>query len=211
MNQRNPHQWIFDWDERYETNFTPWEDTGPSPVMIDLFKHYVSKNHKILELGCGLGIAANWMACNGYTVLATDISSAAIEKNKKQYQDQKGLSFDVLDILSPEKLSDQKFDVVFDRGCLHSFKTDEARKLYAQSVAALLKRDGIWIAIEGNADNGETKEDIQKRMLPRLTATQISQAVEPLFKIKLMKPCPYGFTKDLTDFLGWACVFEKRS
>ena len=56
-----------------------WSSDIPAPIVSDVIqKHYISKNVSILEIGCGEGRDAFPLLENGYDVLATDISSEAI-------------------------------------------------------------------------------------------------------------------------------------
>lgn len=53
------------WNERYKASDTPWENAEHHPEIEHLFLHYVPKDGKVLEIGCGLGTMQN-----GYRVLA---------------------------------------------------------------------------------------------------------------------------------------------
>lgn len=56
-----------------------------SEMALDILEMYSSKNGKpkILEIGCGEGSNAVFLAKNGYEVSALDLSKTAVEKTKK--------------------------------------------------------------------------------------------------------------------------------
>ena len=56
-----------------------WSSDTPTPIVSDVIqKHSISKNASILEIGCGEGRDAFRLLDEGYNVMASDISSEAI-------------------------------------------------------------------------------------------------------------------------------------
>ena len=77
----------------------------------------IKKSLNILELNCGTGEDALWLASKGHKVVATDISENMIRvaKNKaKSSTFGKNISFSILDISSPDTFpTETKFDIIF--------------------------------------------------------------------------------------------------
>src|SRR6266508_5473887 len=67
-----------DWNERFARGDVPWEDAAAPPVVVRLFGEHVPPGAAVLEVGCGLGTNALWLAGQGYRVAACDISDGAI-------------------------------------------------------------------------------------------------------------------------------------
>ncbi len=101
----------------------------------------LSPNSKILELGCGVGSDSNFFASKGYSVLATDFSDVAIEKNINYYKE-KNLVFEVVDIEKPMPFKNGSFDVIYARLSLHYFNDETTRKIFKE-LARVLKPDGL--------------------------------------------------------------------
>lgn len=68
------NQWTADWNNRFLSGDTPWEDLSHSDVLSELLSRYTEGGESILEVGCGLGTNAIWMAKRGYIVTALDIA-----------------------------------------------------------------------------------------------------------------------------------------
>lgn len=101
----------------------------------------IKPNSKILDLGCGLGTDAALFAQAGHTVVATDFSEVAIEKNTQQYKDVDNLKFELLDLSVPFKYEDNTFDVVYARLSLHYF-TDVVTRQIFNEIHRVLKPGG---------------------------------------------------------------------
>ena len=130
------------WDERYEAGETPWDTGEPDEHLVEFLLSNPVKGGRALDVGCGTGTNALWLAGQGFTVLGVDISLAAIERARAKAG--KGVPhchFATADFLS-DAISDGPFDLVFDRGCLHVFDKAEDRARFAQRVASLLKTQG---------------------------------------------------------------------
>jgi protein-L-isoaspartate O-methyltransferase len=78
----------------------------------------------VLDIGCGAGDVAHWMAEQGFEVLCIDIVKAAIERARTSYLNddnsplQERLSYLLLDICQ-ELPPNAPYSVLFDRGCFH--------------------------------------------------------------------------------------------
>lgn len=207
QNKRNTESW----NERYLKNDTPWEDGEISPEMIQMVSHFASQKRDVLEIGCGLGTNARWLADSGYNYIGIDISEEAIRKAKQRLE-QKGLtdntefiSVDIFEYSAPSK-----YDVVFDKGCFHGFTDEFDRKRLVDKIHSLLKPGGYWINISGNRDNPDREGSVEEFGFPRLAASEILKAVEGKFQVHYMARCIYGSSDENTRFLGWANVFEMR-
>ncbi len=108
------------------------------------------KRLNILELNCGTGEDAIWLAKKGYKVMATDISESMIEvaMKKADITGSNNISFSILDISNPDTYpSDIKFDLVFSNfGGLNCISPDSFQKVIPE-IAGLLKPKGHFIAV----------------------------------------------------------------
>ncbi len=82
------------------------------------------------EVGAGLGSAARAAAKLGFSVTATDISPTAVELARARSNGEEA-RFEVDDVRDSHLAG--SFDVVLDRGCLHTLDTEGARR-YAAAV-----------------------------------------------------------------------------
>lgn len=132
-----------DWDELYtrrEMTTMPWYWEELDEDIIDTLKQRNIKEGTLLDLGCGPGYQAILLSNLGFTVTASDIAGSAIEK-AKALDTKNNVTWVVDDILNT-KLSENSFDIIFDRGCFHVFRPQE-RRLYIRNVKKLLKKNGF--------------------------------------------------------------------
>lgn len=72
------------WDQRYRTEARPKEDleAAPTPLLIQSAQHLLPV--RALDLACGTGRNALWLAEQGWQVTAVDGSAAAIEMLRRR-------------------------------------------------------------------------------------------------------------------------------
>ena len=102
----------------------------------------------------------------------------------------------------------KKYDVIFERGCFHSFRTQSGLDCFASAAAASLVDNGLWFTISGNADNPDDLIKRKENQYPRVSLRALSQAVEPHFEILELVRKPFG---EKNSFMAWYGVFKKRS
>lgn len=202
-------QWIVDWDAKFREGDTPWEDDEPSDTMQDLFTAYVAEGSTVFEIGCGTGVNALQLSAMGYDVTASDVSPEAVrmtlESARRKGLSLTGFQFDVINDDPPER----QYDVVFDKGCLHSFATHDGRLHFAGKVHEILKPGGLWINISGSADNDDDPIEAARYGYPRLALSHLAQAFESLFEVIEIRRCSYGKMPS-TRFMAWASVLQSR-
>lgn len=107
------------WEESYKRTVSPDTFGGgkPSAELYDIVNR-LSHDAKVLDLGCGEGRNALFLAQNGLDVTAVDISEAGIAK-LRHLAHQKGLSVatEVQDMR--EYTFKDSYDLIVAHGCLH--------------------------------------------------------------------------------------------
>lgn len=139
----------------------------------------------ILDIGCGSGEIAAWLAENGFDVLGVDYARAAIDLAQETYRDHPGsLAFETVDILHEEPGSGRKFDALIDRGCLHTIPDTMIRN-YVSNVAAVCRPNatflllyGVLLNMQRKTDEGEIDRIRQKKV------ALLKSAFKPYFNIE---------------------------
>ncbi|MBW2602195.1 MAG: class I SAM-dependent methyltransferase [Deltaproteobacteria bacterium] len=105
------------WEERYKTGSVPWDIGKPDSNLIEIVTKRPIRSCKALDIGCGTGDDAVWLAQHGFEVTGNDVSKSAIEvATKKASQAGVECTFHVIDF--PEsQVPGAPFGFVFDRGC----------------------------------------------------------------------------------------------
>ncbi len=190
--------------ERYKSGDTPWDAGRADFNLIEVVTQKPVAACKALDIGSGTGDNSIWLAQNGFDVIGTDTSEIALRKAKeKASKANVECNFVLADFLK-DRIEGAPFGFVFDRGCFHSFDSEDDRRLFANNVAALLQQDGLWLSLAGNAD-----EHRQGPGPPQLTARDIVAAAEPYFEILSLQST--RFESDRPDPpRAWRCLMQKR-
>jgi 2-polyprenyl-3-methyl-5-hydroxy-6-metoxy-1,4-benzoquinol methylase len=196
-----------DFELRFRTGDTPWEDPQAWQGLDQLFARFVPLGSRVLDVGCGLGTNALRLAALGHRVLGVDVSPAAIEQALvRRAAANVDCEFRCADFLAGGL---GVFDVVFDRGCLHGFADAAGRASFAATVAAALPPGGLWIDVSGSSDNGDSPDTVRELALPRLGLSDLAAASEALFEAVEIAQAVYGATPS-TAFRAWSGVFRRR-
>ncbi|KAF1085286.1 putative S-adenosyl-L-methionine-dependent methyltransferase TehB [Sporotomaculum syntrophicum] len=190
--------------KRYKTGDTPWDIGKPDFNLIQTVSTMAITPCKTLDIGCGTGDNSIWLAQNSFDVIGIDTSETAIQNAvEKASKANLKCTFIMLDFLT-NKIDGAPFGFAFDRGCFHSLNTDEARKSFAENVAAHLENYGLWLSIIGNAD-----EQRDRPGPPQLAARDIVNAVESHFEILSLVSSYFG-SNSPTPPRAWVCLMRKR-
>lgn len=168
-----------DWDDRYRSGDTPWDVGVPDRHLVELVSGGRVTPGRALEVGCGTGTNARWLAEQGFSVVGVDLSPAALQRASSAPELQGGsVTFHALDFLEDE-VPGGPFDFVFDRGCFHVFDDASDRARFAEQVALLLAPAGVWVSLIGSTEGPE--RDVGP---PRRTAREVALAIEPVLALE---------------------------
>lgn len=198
----------YNWEERYtQPNSAPWDSGLPAPELEEYFASLEGKYPKlVLEIGCGTGTNAIWMANHGCAVTTTEIAPTAMEAaRKKAAEARKQIDFHLIDICETTPVEDGTQDFAFDRGVYHVIEGAK-RSLFVERVAAALKPGSFWLSISGCKD--EYREDPNVGP-PQLSAIELLTPIEPHFAvIKLERT--YFILDNGIKHLAWKALYQRR-
>ncbi|MES2640319.1 MAG: class I SAM-dependent methyltransferase [Myxococcota bacterium] len=190
------------WDGHYADGFLPWDTGLPEPLLVELVQGGGVPVGRVLEIGCGTGTNAVWLAQHGYDVVAVDISPLAVARARERAASA-GVGLDVraVDFLN-EPLGAGLFDLVFDRGCFHVFDAAVDQDRFAARVASLLAPGGRWLSLVGS-----TEGPPRNMGPPRRSARDLVVAIEPhleILEIRSVVDSPG------TGVRMWSCLSGRR-
>jgi len=122
----------------------PW-DTGVTPPELERFVA-THPPGRALDLGCGTGTNAVYLAKHGWTAAGVDFAARAIAKARRRAREAgvaSQCSFHVGDVTRLDFLAGP-FDLALDIGCLHSLPVAQ-RAAYAAGVARLVRPGGAYL------------------------------------------------------------------
>lgn len=195
-----------DWDARYLQGSTPWDTEAPDPNLVEFVRGRVRAPARVLDVGCGTGTHALWLAAQGFDVVGIDISPRAIERARARAATTHvtgAVRFDVHDFLAapPEG---ERFDLVCDRGVFHVFDAAEDRARFAAHVAQCLAPSGHWLSLLGSTE-GPPREQGP----PRRSARDIASAIEPSLEIVELRATAFDLDQPVQP-RAWWCVSRQR-
>lgn len=129
---------------RYEEERVPWDDPAPPPEIESLSTSIPPG--RALDLGCGYGRTAIFLARHGWQVVGIDFIPKAIDVARERARaagvddrvDFYVASAAQLDFLDPP------FDLAIDIGCVHSFD-EEMLRAYRDELARLIPSGGLYM------------------------------------------------------------------
>jgi ubiquinone/menaquinone biosynthesis C-methylase UbiE len=134
------------WDDVY-TQLTlaeiPWHSEKPDREFIELIEGREVLPHMVLDVGCGAGTDAIYLASKGCKVTGIDISEEAIGIARRRAREADvDIEFIAKDFMKLE-LGDESFDFINDRGCFHHMEPDD-REDFAAEINRILQKGGNY-------------------------------------------------------------------
>ena len=189
------------WNESYASGEPlPWDTGTPDPVLVEMIESRAIAPGRTLEIGCGTGTNAIFLAQHGFDVLGVDISEIAVGKARAKAHGR--CRFEVMDFLVAP--SGGPFDFVFDRGCFHIFDDESERARFAQNVAAELVEHALWLSLIGSTEGAPRDQGP-----PRRTARDVMNAIEPSLEIVKLRSAEFTVCEE--QLKSWLCLSRKRA
>lgn len=171
----------------------PWNFKTPPDILENLVRTGKITPCKTIDLGCGTGNYAIYLAGEGFDVTAVDISSSAI-KIAKNNASQKGIdcNFIVADILGDLKQIQSTFNFAYDWELLHHiFPSD--REKYIRNVYRLLNPGGQYLSVCFSEENlqfgrvGKFRKTPLETVLYFSSENELRVLYESFFKVEELK------------------------
>jgi SAM-dependent methyltransferase len=167
----------------------PWNLTEPPPLLVEAVETGKIKPCRAVDLGCGAGNYAVWLAGKGFEVTGIDVSEKAIE-HARALADRKGIAclFVAADLFGDMKEFLSAFDFAYDWEVLHHVFPDDRPK-YIQNVHDILRPDGTYLSLCFSEKDPEFGGEGKFRKTPLGTTLyfsseeELTKLYEPRFKI----------------------------
>jgi len=192
------------WEERYRTGDIPWDTGQPSTELQRVIQEEHIKPCRAIELGCGTGTNAVWLAQQGFDISAVDLSPLAIAQAKTRAAAAGvKINFRSADLLDPPDL-DGPYDFFFDRGCYHVVRRTDVQR-FLETLERITRAGTLGLVLAGNAREPHDPGP------PVVQDKEMRAELGQLFDIRRLRE----FRFDQSDqcgvrFLGWSCFVERR-
>jgi len=190
------------WNDSYASGAPlPWDTGTPDPVLVEMIESRAIAPGNTLEIGCGTGTNAIYLAQYGFDVLGVDISEVAVDRARTRAEGR--CRFEAVDFLAAEPAGGP-FEFVFDRGCFHVFDDEGDRARFAQKVAAHLADHGVWLSLIGSTEGAPREQGP-----PRRSAREVMNAIEPSLEIVQLRSTEFRVYEE--QLKSWLCLSRKRA
>jgi 2-polyprenyl-3-methyl-5-hydroxy-6-metoxy-1,4-benzoquinol methylase len=163
--------------------------------LVELIESGRIKPCKVLDVGCGEGLYAIYLASKGFKVTGIDISKNAIRSAQKNAKKRGvNVNFMVMDIADLSKLKG-KFDFVFEWALMHHIMPPQRQK-YVEDISKLLRKGGKYLSYSFNEKSPHFNQAGKKyRVTPPgqrtpagvkhyfLSLKELKELFKPYFKI----------------------------
>jgi len=125
----------------------PWNMETPPQLLVELVDSGKVQPCKAIDLGCGAGNYAIYLAGRGFEVTGVDFSPTAI-RIAKENTERKGVkcNFFVADVVDKLDNLNQTWDFVYDWGLLHHIFPEQRQK-YIENVSRILNPKGKYLSV----------------------------------------------------------------
>jgi methyl halide transferase len=192
------------WEERYRSGDTPWDTGQPSRELQRVIAAENIRPCRVIELGCGTGTNAIWLAKQGFDVTAVDLSPLAINRAREQAAKQQVKpDFLCADVLNLPDLG--TFDFFFDRGCYHVVRRGDVYG-YQRTLRQVTHPGTLGLVLAGNA-----REPHQPGP-PVVDEREIRSELEPVCEIVWLREFRFDQVEEgEVRFLAWSCLLRRRA
>ncbi len=191
-----------DWDTLYRQGTPPWESGVPSGELVRVLSDGVLKPCTALEIGCGTGADAVYLARRGFELTAVDNSPTAMERARGRAQRAGVLIQFVLDDIFSFARRCGPFDLVYDAGFYHFMRKVDLEK-FLDLLWRVTRPGSHYLTLAGST--GETAEGGP----PQVSEEDIRCELGRLFQCVHLRPFHFESPSRPEGYLGWSCLMQR--
>ncbi len=133
------------WNDAYRTT-PPWDIGKPQPAFVEVARKGEVKSGRVLDVGCGTGENAIFLAQAGFLVTGVDLVKDAIQSARAKAKARSvRVDFQEGNALALE-FEEGEFDNVVDSGLFHTFP-DPDRTVFAREISRVLRNGGKYFML----------------------------------------------------------------
>jgi len=222
-----------DWDRLYREGLPPWETGKPADELVRVLRDHRASIPRgmVIELGCGTGADAVYLAKAGFDVTAVEFSPIAMERARARAEMEGAAVHFVLDDVFEYIETAGKFDLIHDAGFYEFARRQDLGRLL--DVLWRLSTPGsFYLVLAGNADekkgtgafcrNGPEGASHKMHLSPfsspdeplddgppSVTQRDIHLELGRLFEMVELRPCRLASPRRADGYPGWSCLMRR--
>ncbi len=191
-----------DWEAQYRDGTPPWESGGPSGELVRVVGEGLVKPCSTLEIGCGTGADAVYLASQGFEMTAVESSPTAMERARGRAQRAGVLIRFLLDDVFSFARKTEPFDFVYDAGFYHFIRQVELER-FLDVLWRVTRPGSYYLTLAGSV--GETAEGGP----PQVSEEAIRFELGRLFQCVHLRPFRFESPANTEGYLGWSCLMQR--
>jgi SAM-dependent methyltransferase len=137
------------WEQRWRrpSSQSRWLGRGvPPEVVVAVEAGWFPRGARALDIGCGDGDVAGWLAAQGFPTVGVDFVPSALEQARTRFPESPGrLEFHAVDVCQGPP-PDRSYGVLVDHRCYHQIAPED-RRGYWRSIARVAAPDARLLLI----------------------------------------------------------------
>jgi SAM-dependent methyltransferase len=198
---------VFDadhWDVQYRAGPLAWETGRPSAELAHVLTEWAIRPCRAIELGCGTGTNAVWLASRGFDVTAVDLSCLAIRRAiRRAASAGVGVHFRIGDLRGWQDF-EGPFEFFYDGGCYHAVRLEDPDGYFA-TLDHVLQPGALGLVLLGN--DREPEDDAGP---PGVDEATIRREFGGLFEVLRLREFRFDAPPGGRHYLGWSCLLRRR-
>jgi SAM-dependent methyltransferase len=193
------------WDRQYRAGWPVWDSDRPTSELARTVEEERIHPCRTLELGCGTGTSAVWLARRGFAVTAVDHSPAAILKARDRAA-RAGASVRFrLGDLRQMRPTGGPFDFFVDCGCFGAVQLADAPG-YVEALRRVTRPGSVGLVLAGNDHEPEDPQGP-----PVLPAGRFEESFGEFFDVVRLRAFRFDADQGAGKrYLGWSCLLRRR-
>ncbi|MBN1588844.1 MAG: class I SAM-dependent methyltransferase [Pirellulales bacterium] len=193
-----------DWDRIYREGLPPWETGVPARELVRLLGEQADLVPKgtAIELGCGTGADAVYLAKAGFDVTAVEISPIALERARARARlENAAVHFVLGDIFDcPETAG--KYDLIYDAG-FYEFARRKKLSRFLDLLWRMTAPGSFYLTLVGNTDDSDENSP------PGVTQDEIHLELGRLFEMVQLRSIRLESPRHAAGYPGWSCLMRR--
>ncbi len=193
---------VIDWDRMYRGGRPPWETGQPAGELVRALEEHLIEPCSTIELGCGTGADAVFLAEHGFEVTGVDSSPLALERARNLARSEGVPVRFVLDDVFEFGRTAGQFDLVYDAGFYHFIRGVDLSGLL-DMLWRITRPGSLYLALIGSTEEeGEGGP-------PQVSEHEINFELTSLFDIVNLRPGRFESPNREEGYLGWTCLMKR--
>jgi len=167
----------------------PWNRETPPDLLVQLLDTRKVQPCRAIDLGCGAGNYAIYLASKGFDVTGIDFSTTAINLAKQNTKNKDvECSFIVADVITQLSDISERWDFAYDWGLLHHI-FPEHREKYVKNIYNILNPKGKYLSLcfsekdQGFEGEGKYRKTFIGSTLYLSSEDELRELFAPYFEI----------------------------